>query len=244
MRTPFFLVSLTMFAPAAFADRAPADPRAQPPAAPQATKGQPPGVTPRVVPPAPPPPPTVQLSPIDVAAVPEPCKPLVKQAGSPTASLALSARISLASCMAERAVAPISLCDCGESIAAVDKAAAPAIALLDEVITAAAKIDPSAQLVAEHTEGELYAGFTVRLLATLPKPGPDAGEAELTLRDLRHQTLEAQLASWRETAMTSFQHVVELAQAHPELAGKPVIAAALSDSQQRLAADVATAQRG
>lgn len=237
MRTPYLVVSLTLLAPTAFADPAPSVPRAQSPSARPAAAPRP-----GIAPPAPPQPAAVQLSPIDLATVPAPCRPLAKQAGAPTAAIALAGRVSLASCMVEHAVAPISLCDCGESIAAVDKAAAPAIALIDEVISAAEHLDPAGQLIATHAKGEIYAGFTVRLLATLPKPGAEAGEAELTLRDLRHQALDAQLAPWRATATTAFQRVVALAQAHPELAGKPAVAAALRDSQQRLAAEIATAQ--
>jgi hypothetical protein len=230
MRTPCFLLSLTLFAPMALADPMPAGARATPPTAPAGAPQA------RGAAPVPPPAPVVQLAPIDPATVPEACRPLAKQAASPTLALALSARISLASCMAEHAIAPIALCDCGESIVAIDEALAPAIVLLDDVI---AKGDPATQLIAEHTEGELYAALSVKLLATLPKLAPDAAESEANLRDLRKQTLEAQLAPWRESAMTSFQHVVELAKAHPELAGRPVVAAAVRDSEQRLAADVA-----
>jgi len=230
MRTPSILLSLTLFAPVALADHTPAGARATPPTAPT---GAP---RPRAAAPIAPPAPVVQLAPIDPATVPEACQPLARQAATPALALALSARISLASCMAERAVAPIALCDCGESIAAIDEALVPAIVLLDDVV---AKADPATQMIADHTEGELYAGLSVKLLATLPKLSPDAAEAEVNLRDLRKQTLEAQLAPWRESAMTSFQHVVELAKANPEVAGRPVVAAAVRDSEQRLASDVA-----
>lgn len=186
--------------------------------------------------PAPPSPAAVQLPSIDLSAVPEPCKPLAKQATAPSVSAALSARISLASCMADHAIAPLALCDCGASIGEVDAAAAPALRVLDDVIAVG---DPATQVIAEHTEGELYAGFATRLLGTLPRVAPGAGESEVALRDMRKQTLEAQLGPWREAAMTSFQHVVDLAKAHPELASNPVVTTAVRDSQRRLAADVA-----
>jgi hypothetical protein len=231
MRTPCFLLSLTLFAPMALADPTPAGARAAPPTPPA---GAPQPRSAAV--PAPPPAPIIQLAPIDPATVPAACQPLAKQAQTPTLALALPARISLASCMAEHVVAPIALCDCGESIVAIDEALVPAIVLLDDVV---AKGDPAIQMIADHTEGELYAALSVKLLATLPKLAPDAAEAETNLRDLRKQTLEAQLAPWRESAMTSFQHVVELAKAHPEIARRPAVAAAVRDSEQRLAADVA-----
>src|SRR5262249_8770 len=132
------------------------------------------------------------------------CKPQAKQALAPNLSVALAARITLATCMADRAIAPLQLCDCGDSIAAIDTAVKPAMALLDDVITNA---DPSIQVIAEHTEGKLYTGLVTRMLATLPAAAAGASEAEATLRDMRKQTLDAQLAPWREAALTSYQHV-------------------------------------
>ena len=212
------------------ADRAPAPPAAQSPAS-QSPASQSPANRP--------PPPTessARLAPIDPSAIPAPCQPLAKQAQAPSLAAALSARISLASCMAEREIAPLALCDCGASILAVDTAVAPAIAVLDGVIEAG---DPAIQVLAEHTRGQLHAGFAARLLATLPTPGPGADDAEITLREMRKQTLEAQLAPWRDTARAAFQRVVDLAGAHPELAGNPAVMTAVRDSRQRLAAEVA-----
>jgi hypothetical protein len=225
LRTLVALVSLTALAPTAFAD----GPNT---AAPAKT---PPAKTPRAATqPAMPPP--VILAPIDLTKLPEACKPLAKQALSPTLTVALQSRISLASCMAERAVAPLELCDCGASIVAIDAAAAPAIALLDDVISNG---DPAVQVLAEHAQGQLYAGFAIRMLATLPELSASAGDSERALRDMRKQTLEAQLVPWREAAMTAFQHVVDLAKAHPELAGNKAVTTAVRDSQQRLTAEVA-----
>ncbi len=178
---------------------------------------------------APPAAPAPRLTPIDPSTVPEPCQPLAKQA-----LVALSARISLATCLADRAVAPLPLCDCGESILAVDTATESAIALLDEVIDAD---DPETQAIAEHAEGDLYAGFTARLLATLPPLGPGAPAAEVALREMRRQTLDAQLAPWREAATHAFQRVVEIARDNPELAASSAVATAVRDSQRRLAAE-------
>lgn len=189
------------------------------------------------------PPPMMTLAAMDVAAIPAPCQPLAKaalagatQVAVASAPAVLMARISLAGCMAERAVAPIALCDCGASIVSIDQAVAPSIELFDDAI---AKGDPATQAMAEHAEGQLYAGLIARLEATLPKTAPDASESEVALRDMRKQTLEAQLATWRETAMTSFQHAVELAKAHPELTRNAAVATAVRDSEQRLAAEVA-----
>ncbi|HEX3476319.1 MAG TPA: hypothetical protein VHT91_14940 [Kofleriaceae bacterium] len=238
---PFALLAIlavvAILGSSAAADRSPAAAPAQAavPSRPTAPSASPPGSQP--APPAPPasspaqPAPLAsRLTPIEPSAVPEACQPLAKQALA-AGPAALSARISLAVCMADRAVAPLSLCDCGESILAVDTAIEPALALLDEVIDAG---DPASQLIAEHAEGELHAGVTARLLATLPAPPPGASAAETALREMRRQTLDAQLEPWRDAAARSFQHVVELARAHPELAERPAVRTAVRDSQQRL----------
>jgi hypothetical protein len=234
MRTLVPLVSPILLAATAFAAPAPAQRPATQPHATQPTAQPPTAQSPGARSPGAQPP--VQLAPIDLTQIPAECKPQAKQALAPNLSVALSARIDLATCMADRATAPLQLCDCGDSIAAIDTAIKPAMAILDDVITNA---DPSLQVIAEHTEGKLYTGFVTRMLATLPAAAAGASEAEASLRDMRKQTLDAQLAPWREAALTSYQHVVDLARAHPELATRPATATAVRDSQQRLAADVA-----
>lgn len=247
MRTLASLISLTLLAPTgALAEPAPSGAPAMPAPTPPATAAASPG----------------PLEPIDMASITDACKPLAKQAlpnppvaaapvvqRAPAAAAsrpalapaaraaALSARVSLASCMVDQAVAPLQLCDCGDSVVAVDAAAGPGFAILDGVI---AMGDPANQLLAEHTKGQRYAGFATRLQATLPKLGPDATDAETALRDMRKQTLEAQLAPWHEAAKTAFQQVVDMARAHPELSANPAIATAVRDSEQHLAADVAS----
>jgi hypothetical protein len=242
MRPFAALAVVSVLGSAAAADRAPAAAPAQPavPSRPTAPSTPPVGSEPTPTAPASSPqspaPLASRLTPIDPSAVPEACQPLAKQtlASGPAA---LSARISLAVCMADRAVAPLSLCDCGESILAVDTATEPALALLDEVIDTD---DPASQVIAEHAEGELYAGLTTRMLATLPALPPGASAAEAALREMRRQTLDAQLEPWRDAAARSFQRVVELARAHPELADRPAVRTAVRDSQQRLKSPAAS----
>jgi hypothetical protein len=206
--------------------RAAAAPAAQQPVSPAPAVSAPP-------PPPPPSPPPPLLPRIDPSTVPDACKSLAQQAVAPSVPAALSARISLASCMADRAIAPLALCDCAASILEVDAAVAPAMTVLDDVIAAG---DPMAELLAEHARGQLHASFLTRLRATLPHLAPGASDAEVTLRDLRRANLEAQLGPWREAAATAFQRVGETAGAHPELAGNPAVATAVRDSQQQLAA--------
>jgi len=234
MRPFAVLVVAAVLASPAAADRTPAPAPAHPavpprPTAPPATPPATPAASPApagLTPPA--------LTPINPAAVPEPCRSQATQAAAPRAAPA--ARVALASCLADRAVASLSLCDCGESILAIDTAAEPAQALLDELIDAG---DPVTQALAAHAQGELYAGFLVRLVATLPPLGPGASDAEATLRDLRRQTLDAQLGPWREDAVRAFQRVVDLAKDHPELASNPAVMTAVRDSQRRLAGELA-----
>ncbi|HEX4416468.1 MAG TPA: hypothetical protein VH165_01155 [Kofleriaceae bacterium] len=244
MRTLTTLISLTLLAPAALADPTPGArvptapiPASAPTSAPASAPASAPSSAPASA--APPPvaqPPGPQLAPIDAAALPASCKSFARPAQLPSLATALSARISLASCLADQAIAPLALCDCGQSILDIDQAVAPAIALLDNAIAAG---DPVIQAIAQHTKGELYVGFATRMVATLPRPSPNATQEELNLRDLREQTLAAQLAPWRDTAKAAFAEVVELAKAHPEIARNPAAATAIRDSQQRVAADVA-----
>jgi hypothetical protein len=243
MRPFAVLAVVSVLGSAAVADRTAAAAPAQPavPSRPTAPSAPPAGSQPApIASPASSPEPSAplasRLTPVDPSTVPEACQPLAKQALVPGPA-ALSARISLAVCMADRAVAPLALCDCGESILAVDTATEPALALLDEVIDVG---DPASQMIAEHAEGELHAEFAVRLLATLPALQPGASADEIALREMRRQTLDAQLEPWRDAASRSFQHVVELARSHPELADRPAIRTAVRDSQQRLRAPAAS----
>jgi hypothetical protein len=226
MRTLIAVTTLAALAPLAAADRSTA-PTARPPAAPTRAASAPPPAAP----------PAPVLAAIDPQTVPDACKPLMKSARSPNLPVAVPARISLASCMADRAVSSLSLCDCADSIQALDAAVAPAIAILDDAIAAG---DPAAQVIGEHTEGQLYAGLSIRLHATVPRVNPGASPEEVALHDVRTETLEAQLAPWREAANTAFQAVIEVAKAHPDVARNPVVATAVRDSEQRLAADVAS----
>jgi hypothetical protein len=188
--------------------------------------------------PAPPPPaPTPAFPGIDAHAVPAKCQAFVASAQASAPQVAVPARLSLASCVAEQAVAPIALCDCGQSILDIEQAIAPAVAILDGVIAAGSSVS---QALAAHAKGELYAGFVMRMTATVPKLGPNATPEEISLHDMRAEALAAQLAPWRDTARAAFTQVIEIAKTRPEVANNPSAAIALRDSQQRLAADVAT----
>lgn len=187
--------------------------------------------------PATPPPPAAPALPgIDAQAVPATCQSFVAPAQAGNPELAVPARLSLASCMADQAVAPLALCDCGQSIEDIDQAIEPAVKVLDGVIEVGS---PTSQALAQHAKGDLYAGFVMRMTATVPKLGPSATPEEMALHDMRAQALAPQLEPWRDTARTAFTQVIDLAKAHPEIARNARVAIALRDSQQR-AADIAT----
>jgi hypothetical protein len=183
--------------------------------------------------------PAVNLAPIVLADLPEPCRPIAKQAAAPLLASALAARIRVAGCIADQATAKLDLCDCGASILELATAIEPAVALLDEVIAAG---DPTARILAAHAKGELYTSLRVRMLATIPTG--DATTEGAALRDSRKAMLEPQLAPWADEANTAFARVVELAKANPKLLANPVVRTAVDTSKQRLALKVAKVDQG
>jgi hypothetical protein len=214
--------SLVSSATAAYADRAPTAPSRTAPAA----------TVPRAQAPRTP---AVNLEPIVVADLPEKCRAIGKQAQSPTLSVALGARIALAGCLAEHAIAALELMDTGESIVAVNEATTRSFALYDEVAAAGDKVSAILALAAK---ADLYATMRTRMLSTIP--APDATPESIALRDARKQFLELQLQPWVEAARTASERVVELAKTSPDLMKNPVVQTAVRASQQRLAMTVAT----
>jgi hypothetical protein len=180
--------------------------------------------------------PAVNLVPIVLADLPEACRPIARQAAAVKLATALAGRISLANCLAIDAGAKLpKLCDCAESIAAVDAAIEPSVALLDEVVAAG---EAPTQILAEHAKADLYSAMRSRLASTVPpSDGSDAGNA---LRDSRRAVLDAQLAPWDAAIKTSAEHVVELVKANPKLATNPALETAIESSRRRLARAVAT----
>jgi len=178
--------------------------------------------------------PAVNLAPILLAEIPEPCHPIAKQAGAASLHQALSARISLAGCVADHKLAPLVLCDCASSVLDVDVATRQSVELLDDVIAAG---DPTIKIMAEHARAELYSSMAVRMMSTIPAPA--ATTDSLALRDSRKAILEIQLRPWREQANASDRRVVELATASPQLAKNPVVKTAVASSKRRLAAKLA-----
>jgi hypothetical protein len=179
--------------------------------------------------------PASNLPPIDLTTVPEQCHAIAKQAGAASLQVALSARISLANCLADTAIAPLKLLDCEESMMAVDEAAAPSFELLGGVIVAAQ--DDTTKIVAEQARAELYNHMTARMLATLPAPG--AGESSVGLYNARKAILDGLVARWRDGAAGSYEHILAIAKASPKLAKNRVVANAVQTARERLRLHVA-----
>ena len=179
--------------------------------------------------------PAVNLTPIVLGELPEKCKPIARQAGAPDLAVALAGRIALANCRAIEATASLQLCDCADSIVAIDDAIAPSIELLDEVIAAG---DPRMQILGEAAKAELYGGLRIRMAATIPSG--DGNPDSVALRDSRKAMLEAQLAPWDETIKAASEHVVDLVKANPTLEKNPSVKPAIEASRRRLAPAVAT----
>src|SRR6478735_5381616 len=85
------------------------------------------------------------LTSLDPESIPEQCKSLAKEADAPSLNRALSARISLASCLTNHKLKPLVLCDCEQSVQDINAATVLPLALLDEVYTSG---DPSMKILA------------------------------------------------------------------------------------------------
>jgi len=169
------------------------------------------------------------LTPIDRDKVPEQCLTIAKSADSPSLNQALSARIALANCQLDQALKPIALCDCGESVREVDEAAAPSLAMLDEVYLAG---DSVMKILARSAQGEMLTNLATRLLATVPPPVNDS-EAAVKLRELRLDMLQTLLEPWSTRARAAFSEVEQIARANPKLANNAAVVAAVRSARAR-----------
>ena len=171
--------------------------------------------------------------------LPEACRDLAKVAESPSKNQALSARISLASCLADQRTKPLVLCDCEQSVNEVNEAIAPSLTLLDEVF---ANGDAVTQILARHTQGELLAGFAQRLLATVP-PATSASPEAVALRQTRLDLVMAMIQPWQARAQAAFAELDRIARANPQLAKNPAVLAAVRATRAKLASGAQSAKR-
>lgn len=179
------------------------------------------------------------LSAIAVADVPDQCRDLAKLADSRSPNQALSARISLASCLIEARMKPLVLCDCEQSVRDLDAAAIQSMPLLDEVAQVG---DPAMKILALQAKGDLVSGFATRILATVPA-AIDNTEAALTLHDTRLSLITPLVAPWQQQARGAYQQIDELARTNPQLAKNPAVLSAVRASRAKLASDAGVAKR-
>ncbi len=121
--------------------------------------------------------------------------------GARTVVPAFAASMSAASCIAEHEMNALTITDDDASIAALDVAVQPAIAMYDAVI---AQGGPSQKIIALHAKGDLYISLAVRMRDTVPPMDRE-----------RHEILEDKLATWLTEADVAFERVVEIGHAHP-----------------------------
>lgn len=213
MRAVLAYLSLSLLAPAAFAD---GPSRPLPPPAARAVVAATPAV---------------KLAPIVLDETTERCKAHAKRASVPVLAQALSARIALAGCIADARLEPLSLIDGQESVLAIDEAVVPAFAMLDSVVDAG---QAAAKIMALRAKAGLYGLMVSKMMSTIPAPANTTPEAA-SLRETRRQIVDGMVVGWRERAREMHSAIVDLGRNHPELANNPVVQAAIRESVQALA---------
>src|SRR5262245_19042833 len=149
---------------------------------------------------------------LDRTTLPAACRMFADDAvTSNSLDVRLGARVSLASCLAERrmnAVAPGHA-----SIPAYDQAVAPALAILDDVAMSG---NPRGRLLAEATRADILDGLVVRMRNAIPSPNPEV-PGSLAAFQRAHAQLEPALAPWRQQSLQAMAEVETLAAQHPDL---------------------------
>lgn len=168
---------------------------------------------------------------IVVEDVPEACRDLGKLANSASLAQALSARISLASCLVDTKVRELALCDCEQSVIELDAAAAPSIALLDEVFALG---DPATKILARQALGDMLQSFATRLVATVPMP-VDGSESAQALREMRLHLLMPLVSPWFVRSQSAYMELDRIARENPKLAKNPAVLMAVRASREKLA---------
>jgi hypothetical protein len=220
MRSAVLLVLLSGVAWA----QAPGDTGPGPSQAPQAAPAQPAGPA---------------LTKLDPDSIPEQCKPLAKEADSPSNNRALSARISLASCLVDHKLKPLVLCDCQQSVTDIDAATQLPLTLLDEVYTAG---DPAMKILARQAKGDMMLGLVQRMQNTVP-PAVNATPEARELHTTRIDMLTPMLVPWQDAAKASFKEVDIIARANPLLAMNQAVVAAVRAARAKMGPAEQTATR-
>ncbi|MGE0404347.1 MAG: hypothetical protein AB7T06_46995 [Kofleriaceae bacterium] len=173
-----------------------------------------------------------------LANLPKKCEPFVKRMATPNATIAMSARISLATCMADVRLAPLELLDTQESMLEVEAAIAPSFGLLDDVI---ARGDQQHQLLAHHAKMIVVQQAATRMLASVPPAAQPTVEAA-QLRDSRRALVEQMIQPWRQQIADEARAANAIAKANPALAKNASVAIALRDTKKAAPDAIATAE--
>jgi len=218
MRSLFACLSLSLLAPAAFAEGPEAPVERAPIRSVSAAAA-----------------PAPALAAVVLDETPPRCKSLAKRAQVPSAMQSLAARISLAGCIADARMEPLSLIDGQESVLAIDVAVHPGLTMLDGVIDSG---DAAMKVMALRAKAELYGRMRVKMMATVPAPANTTPEAA-ALRETRREIVESMVQPWSDRTRDAHQAIVALGKKHPELAKNPVAQATIRTSEQQLAQQVA-----
>jgi len=229
MRTVAALISLSLFAPIAFGAPGDAPPPSAPAAQPTATTPAPEAAKPAT--------PAVNLTPINLTETPERCHPIAKRAGGANLLQVLSARISLASCIADARFSEMQLIDGQDSITAMDEVALPSFAMLDEVVAAAT--DPVTKVMATHAKAQLLHVMINRMTQTVTSSAATTPEAQ-ALRESRRAIMLELVKPWRDRTREIYLEVAEIAKANPTIVRNPVAVAAIRDSREQLQRPIAS----
>lgn len=173
------------------------------------------------------------LSPVVVDDLPQLCRDFGTLANSPIPGQALSARISLATCMVDQKVKTLTLCDCEQSVNDVDAALAPSMTMLDEVFAAG---DAAMKILARQAQADLLDSLARRLLATVPPP-LDPSESAVAMHELRMQMLGPLVNPMFMRARSAYTEVDRLARENPQLAKNQAVLMAVRSCRAKLAQD-------
>lgn len=144
------------------------------------------------------------------------CAPLAQVPASATIiEPRISAQVSVANCMAEEAMNQLSLAPTSASIAQLDAAVEPSVALFDNVINTVD--DPYWKIVANDAKRDLYVGMIVRQRNSIRGPNMAARNA-----------LEPKLAAWQNKAASANAAVADAVRAHPDVASRDPVIASIS----------------
>ncbi|MGE5180494.1 MAG: hypothetical protein ACM31C_00455 [Acidobacteriota bacterium] len=160
---------------------------------------------------------------VEVRAVDAPCRAFAEV--PPTATTlgpSYDAAISTASCMVSTRTRSLRVDATADSVAALDAAVAPALAILDRVIRVA---DTEHKLIAYYVKADILSGNTARLLATLPEISPQVTSKEVRERAALVRSADALTLRWRQRALASRREIVRLAGREPDIVVRnPIVA--------------------